>query len=163
MRIILLNKANRPGDHFLCYFHHGTDGPLLVWFTDYLENRQQQIVVDNSCSTFCPESSGVIKDLFLVLCSFWYSLMTYPTAFAMVRVLLSLRMTLNVSDRYIQEQTLFISKPISHPSTNGVFATIYVSTYQNAMFWVSHVNTTQLSSVTSLRTVKSVKLSLVRI
>ena len=59
MRIILLNKAYRPGDHFLCYFHHGIDGPLLVWFTDYLENRQQQIVIDNSCSTFCPESSGV--------------------------------------------------------------------------------------------------------
>ena len=60
--------------------------------------------------------------------------MTYPTAFAMVRVLLSLRMTLNVSDRYIQEQTLFIYKPTSHPSTNGVFVTICVSTYQNAIF-----------------------------
>ena len=39
--------------------HHSIDGPLLVWLTDYLKNHQQRVVIDNSCSTFCPVSSGV--------------------------------------------------------------------------------------------------------
>ena len=34
-------------------------GPLIVCFTDYLKNHQQRVVIDNSCSTFCPVSSGV--------------------------------------------------------------------------------------------------------
>ena len=45
----LLLKLNR----------HGIDGPLLLWFSNFLENRQQRVTIRGTFSTWSPVTSGV--------------------------------------------------------------------------------------------------------
>ena len=45
----LLLKLNR----------HGIDGPLLLWFGNFLKNRQQRVTIRGTFSTWSPVTSGV--------------------------------------------------------------------------------------------------------
>ena len=45
----LLLKLNR----------HGIDGPLLLWFGNFLKNRQQRVTIRGTFSTWSPVASGV--------------------------------------------------------------------------------------------------------
>ena len=38
---------------------YGVDGNVLNWFQDYLHDRKQRVVLNNSSSSFCNVSAGV--------------------------------------------------------------------------------------------------------
>ena len=39
--------------------HYGIDSKILLWITNFLNNRKQRVVVDGSFSNFADEESGV--------------------------------------------------------------------------------------------------------
>ena len=42
----------------------GIDGDLLEWISNYLDNRQQQVVLKSSMSSFKSTNAGVLKGLY---------------------------------------------------------------------------------------------------
>jgi hypothetical protein len=45
---------------------HGVDSNLLSWFSSYLQDRQQRVVINNSSSSLCNVSAGVPQGSVLV-------------------------------------------------------------------------------------------------
>ena len=60
--------------------NYGLRGSVLKWFTSYLENRQQFVYLNNSCSRNLKVTCGLPKGLFQDPFYLFYILMTWLTA-----------------------------------------------------------------------------------
>ena len=78
-----LSKAFDTVDHKILLQkleNYGLRGAVLKWFTSYLENRQQFVYLNNSCSRNLKVTCGVPQGYILGPLLFIYILMTWLTA-----------------------------------------------------------------------------------
>ena len=57
--------------------HYGIDSKILLWITNFLNNRKQRVVVDGSFSNYADVESGVPQGTVLGPLLFLLTLMTY--------------------------------------------------------------------------------------
>ena len=58
--MIFLKRSTKFGIKGCCIkLNHGVDSNLLRWFSSYLQDRQQRVVIHNSSSSLCNVSAGV--------------------------------------------------------------------------------------------------------
>ena len=56
----------------------GFGGKLLKWFSDYLSNRYQRVIINGKCSDWLKVTAGFLKALCWVRCFFLYLSMILP-------------------------------------------------------------------------------------
>ena len=57
--------------------HYGIDSKILLWITNFLNNRKQRVVVDGSFSNYADVESGVPQGTVLGKSYFYFTLTTY--------------------------------------------------------------------------------------
>jgi hypothetical protein len=75
-------------------------GHLLDWFTDYLRNRYERVVIDGVASQYLPVTFGVPKGASLVLCYLSFLSMTSLNLFRISQKPLSSQMIPSYTDRF---------------------------------------------------------------
>ena len=60
--------------------HYGIDSKILLWITNFLNNRKQRVVVDGSFSNYADVESGVQQGTVLGPPYFYFTLIHYAVS-----------------------------------------------------------------------------------